>query len=174
VIVFENEPFRVMASEFMRKQATRPVMRTQLKNLKTGVVLEHTFKQSDKVAEADMGRTTAQYLYRDGSQVEFMRQDSFEQMSVDETELDENAKFMKEGEEVTLLLFEDKLVGVELPIKIERKVVDAPPGVKGNTATNVMKEIVIEGGVKMRAPLFVKTDDIIRVDTRDGSFVERV
>lgn len=172
-VVLDGEPYVVTSSSFMRKQKTRPVMRTQLKHLTTGAVREHTFQQSDKVAEADIDRTKFQYLYRAGTTYSFMDQTSFEQVELGEDIIGDTADFLLEGQDVEILLFNGVPVVVELPIKIDRSVVTAPPGIKGDTSTNVMKEVEIEGGVKVKAPLFIKAGDRIRIDTRTGQYVER-
>lgn len=172
-VVLEGEPYLAMAAEFLRKQKGRPVVRATLKHLGTGRTREHTFMQSDKVQEANIERKAYQFLYAEGGRYTFMDQNTYEQIELEQEVMGESAKFLLEGQEVTLLLFDGTSVAVELPIKIDRKVVTAPPGVKGDTSTNVMKEVVIEGGVKMKAPLFIKEGDTIRIDTRSGQYVER-
>lgn len=173
VIVFEEEPCVVLTAQFLRKQQRRPVMRTKLRVLRTGAVKEHSFQQSDKVAEADVERRTAQFLYVEGEQLQFMDQTSYEQFSM-ERDAVAAADLMLEGQEVTAVTFSGTPIGIELPIKIERKVIEAPPGIKGDTSSGAMKDIVIEGGVKIKAPLFVKAGDTIVIDTRDQSYEERV
>ncbi len=102
-----------------------------------------------------------------------MDKETYDQIELDTDAVGDVAKFLLEGQEVEMVLFEGQLVSVELPIKINRKVIEAPPGVRGDTSSNVTKEIVIEGGVKMRAPLFIKEGDMIRIDTRNGEYLER-
>jgi len=172
-IVLDGEPYVVTSSSFMRKQKTRPVMRTQLKHLMTGSVREHTWQQADKVEEADIDRLRYQFLYRNGSNLAFMDQVSFEQVELSADIVGDNTHFLLEGEDVEVLLFNGVPVAVDLPIKIDRLVVVAPPGIKGDTSTNVMKEVEIEGGAKVKAPLFIKAGDKIRIDTRTGQYVEK-
>ena len=174
IIVFEDEPYQVVSSDYLRKQQRRPVMRTVLRHLKTGATKEHSFQQSDKVAEADIERKPYQFLFSDGTGYTFMDQGTYEQVELTADMVGEAAKFLLDGQEVDVILFEGTPVSAELPIKIERKVTDAPPGVKGDTSTNVMKEVTIEGDVTVKAPLFVKTGDSIRIDTRTGEYAERV
>lgn len=146
LIVLDGEPYQVTEASFMRKQASRPVMRTTLKSLRTRLTKEHTFKQSDKVEEADVERRTAQYLYRDSDSVMFMDSGIFDQYAVPTAALGTALELLIEGQEVDVVLFEGEPVAVDLPIKIDRKVIEAPPGVRGDTSSNVMKEVVIEGG----------------------------
>ena len=174
IITHEGEPHLVLSAEFSRKQQRRPVMRTQLRNIKTNAVREHTFQQSDQVPEADIARRAAQFLYQQGEQAVFMDQATYEQFEVGSDVTGEAAQFLIEGQEVEIMTFADEPVSIQLPIKVERTVIEAPPGVRGDTSTNVMKEVIVQGGSTVKAPLFVKEGDVIRLDTRDGSYVERV
>ena len=173
IIVLDGSPYIVASSEFLRKQQRRPVMRTILKHLVTGAAKEHSFQQSDKVEEADVLHLTCQYLYQEGGKYVFMDQTQFSQYELDQETVGSMAVFLLEGQEAELVLFDGRPVSVDLPIKIDRKVIEAPPGVRGNTSTNVMKDVMIEGGVKMKAPLFVSAGDVIRIDTRTGTYVEK-
>ncbi len=173
IIVLEGEPYVIVAAEFLRKQQRRPVIQTILKHLKTDQTREHTFQQSDKVVEADIDRSPHQYLYRQGNDYIFMNTESYDQIEIPSDVMGDIARFLLEGEEVQIMVFEGSPVSVDMPIKIDRKVIDAPPGVRGDTSSNVTKEIIIEGGLRMRAPLFIKEGDTIRVDTRTGEYLER-
>lgn len=173
IVVLDGSPYIVASAEFLRKQQRRPVMRTILKHLVTGAAKEHSFQQSDRVEEADVQSLACQYLYKNGESYVFMDQIQFSQYELDKEAVGSAVHFLLEGQEAELVLFDGRPVNVELPIKIERKVIEAPPGVRGNTSTNVMKDIVIEGGVKMKAPLFVSVGDVIRIDTRTGTYVEK-
>lgn len=172
-VVLGGELYTVVSAEFLKKQQRRPVVRTTLKHLGTGRTKEHTFMQSDKIVEANIERKSYQFLYAENKSYVFMDRDTYEQVELGQELVGEAAKFLLAGQEVTLLLFDEGVVAVELPIKIERRVTTAPPGIKGDTSTNVMKEVVIEGGTKMKAPLFVKEGDVIRIDTRSGQYDER-
>ncbi len=174
VIVWEDEPFVVVSAEFLRKQKTRPVMRTILKHLVTGATKEHSFHQSDKVAEADVERKQVQYLYANNDRYVFMDLATYEQIELEDKIVGDQAEYLLEGENVEVLTFEGNPVMVELPIKVKRRVVESPPGVRGDTSTNVMKDAVLEGGVKAKVPLFVSEGDTIVLDTRTGTYVERV
>lgn len=174
MVVLEGQPYVVVSSEFSRKQKSRPVMRSVLRHLQTAQTKEHTFMQSDRIEEAEVKRKSYQFLYKD--EVEnfvFMDQGNFEQLELTEDEVGEATELLVDGQEVSVVLFGDRAVSVELPIKVERSVVSAPPGIRGDTSTNVMKEVVVEGGAKLKAPLFVNEGDIIRIDTRNGEYIER-
>lgn len=173
LIVLDDEPYRVMSSEYLRMQQRRPVMRTTLKHVRTGATRQHSFQQSDKVAEAEIGRLPHQFLYADGDTYSFMDQETFEQVELQEDAIVEAAPYLIEGQVVDVVLYDGEPIGVELPIKIDRTVTEAPPGVRGDTSSNVMKEVVVEGGLKIKAPLFIKEGDSIRIDTRTGEYVER-
>jgi elongation factor P len=173
MVVLEGQPFIVMSADFLKKQQRRPVVRAILKHIKTGQNKEHTFMQSDKIAEAEIERRPFQFLYKDESGWQFMDPNTYEQVILSDDVVGEMGKWLVEGQEASLLMFEQQSVLVELPIKIDREVIVAPPGIKGDTSTNVMKEVEIEGGTKVKAPLFIKTGDKIRIDTRTGTYVER-
>lgn len=173
IVVLDGEPYVVASADYLRKQQRRPVMRTQLKHLRTGATREHSFQQSDKVQEADIERKQYQYLYTEGEKLVFMDEVTYEQLEISQSVAQDIAVFLQEGQSAEILLFEGSPVTVELPIKIERKVIEAPPGVRGDTSSNVMKEVVIEGGAKVKAPLFINEGDVIRIDTRSGTYVER-
>lgn len=173
IVVLDGEPYIIVSAEFLRKQQRRPVINTILKHLKTDQTKEHTFQQSDRVQEADIDRSPHQYLYQEGGKYVFMNGQTYEQIEIPADTIGDLARFLLEGQEVNIMLFEGSPVSVDMPIKIDRKVIEAPPGVRGDTSSNVTKEIIIEGGVKMRAPLFIKEGDMIRVDTRTGEYLER-
>jgi elongation factor P len=173
-IVLEGEPYLVAEAHFLKKQQRRPVVRSRLKHLRSGAMREHTFMQSDKIAEADITKRAWQFIYVNGERFVFMDQETFEQSELGKEVVGEAAQYLLEGQNIDVLLFDGAPVSVDLPVKIERKVVEAPPGVRGDTSGNVMKDIVVEGGVRLKAPLFINEGDTIRVDTRTGTYVERV
>jgi elongation factor P len=173
IVELDGQPYVVQSAEFLRKQQRRPVMRTILKHLQTGATREHSFQQSDKVAEADVDRIDTQYLYREGENYVFMQQATYEQFTIPPALVSDAAPYLLESQAASLILFRGKPVVVELPIKIDRTVVEAPPGVRGDTSKNVMQEVTVEGGARIKAPLFVKEGDKIRIDTRTGTYVER-
>ena len=174
LLVLDGDPYQVVSAEFLRKQASRPVVRTTLKQIRSGQTLEHSFQQSDRIVEAQVVRAPAQFLYAANNLFIFMNPTSFEQLELSAQVVADALPYLVPEQLADIILFEGSPVSVELPIKVERKVIEAPPAVKGNTSTNVMKDVVVEGGMKVKAPLFIKADDIIRLDTRYGTYVERV
>lgn len=173
IIVLDGEPYVVTSAEFLRKQQRRPVIRSVLKHLKTGQTREHSFQQSDKVVEADVETKPYQYLFGDEQRLTFMDQATYEQLELDRSLMGELADFLLDGQEVQIVFFTGNPVTVDLPIKITRTVIETAPGVRGNTAGNVLKDAKIEGGINVRVPAFITDGDKIVVDTRDGSYVER-
>ena len=149
-------------------------MRTKLKDVEGGGVFEKTFRSDEKVEPARVERREHQYLYSDSQYYHFMDSESYEQVQLSKDDLGEQLLWLKEGENITLVSYEDKLIGVEVPNTVDRRVIKTDPGVKGDTATGGDKPAVIEGGTTVTVPLFIGVDDVIRVDTRSCEYVERV
>ena len=173
IVKLNNNPYVVVASQHLKMGRGGAVLKTKLKNLLNGSVLEHTFKGSDKAEEADIVKSKADFLYSDNLENFFMDQKSFEQFSLEKDVIGDQIRFLKEGIAVDVLNFEGNPVSIKLPIKIELKVTSAPPGVKGDTASGATKQIELETGATINAPLFVNTDDTIRINTETGEYVER-
>lgn len=169
-----GDPWIILEADFMKKAQRRPVMRTKARNLRTSQVVNKTYKQGDSIEEADIARTKAQVLYVTGKEFSFMNQETYEQYTLTADQIGDVAKFLHEGMEVEVMIFEGSPVSVKLPIKIEVKIIEAAPGLRGDSASNIMKEAIIEGGVKIQVPLFIKEGDVVRLDTRNGEYVERV
>lgn len=166
-----GDPWVVLETDFMKKAQRRPVMRTKIRNLRTGAVKERTFKQGDSIPEADVAKVKAQFLYRAGEAFTFMDQSTYEQFTLSAETVGAQASLLREGTPVDLLTFEGAAVAVQLPIKMTVKVTSAPPGVRGDSASNISKEVTVEGGMRVKVPLFVKEGDSIVVDTRTGEYV---
>ncbi len=150
------------------------LVRTKLKDVEGGGVFEKTFRSDEKVEPARIERRQHQYLYSDGQYYYFMDSESYEQVQLSENDLGEQHLWLKEGENVTLVSYEDKLIGVEVANTVDRRVIRSDPGIRGDTATGGDKPAVIEGGATVTVPLFIDVDDVVRVDTRSGEYVERV
>jgi elongation factor P len=174
-IVFENEPYEVMSSNTAKKDRQKPVNKTKLKNLINGRVIEKGFHQSDKLEEANISKRTIKYLY--GNKGEFWFSDPNnpqDRFKLNEETIKENIPFLKEGSEITGLTFNDDIIGISLPIKMEFEVAEAPPGIKGNTAQGGSKVVTLETGASVSTPLFINEGDIIRINTETKEYVERV
>jgi elongation factor P len=149
-------------------------VRTKLKNIKTGAVIEKTFRAGEKVELAILDKRKMQYLYREGSAYVFMDLENFEQITVSEADVGETARFLKEGITVDIPFHDGNLVGVETPVFVEMEVTETSPGVKGDTASGGSKPAVLETGLTVNVPLFMEVGNLIKVDTRSGEYVERV
>ncbi len=174
VIKFKDEPHLVVEFQHVNPGKGSAFVRTKLKNIKTGKVFENTYKSGESVEILDMAKRKMQYLYKQDNAYCFMDMQSFEQVNVDKEMVMDKGEYLKEGQEAAILMLEDSPVGIELPKKITYKVTEAAPAVKGDTAGgNVTKEVVLENGLKIRAPLFIKEGDEVVVNTETGEYVER-
>lgn len=173
IINMNGEPYQVIWSNRMRTAQRKPVMQTKLKNIINGKVIEYSFKYGEKFEEADVAREKASFLYADESGTHFMNQDTFETIDMSKEDTQEQEKYLKEGMEVMVLRYNGNPVSIELPVKVELKVVEAPPAITGNSAGSVTKPVILETGLTVQAPMFIKEGDVLRIDTRDGEYVER-
>lgn len=173
LIVINGEPYVVTKSEHHKMGRGGAVLKTKLKNLVTGNVMEKTWQGNDRAEEADVEKRKANYLYKDESFAYFMDNESYEQYNLPLDQLGGKEKFMKDGIDVTVMHFKGKPMSVELPIKVELTVTSAPPGVRGNSAGNVMKTAELETGALISVPMFVESGDVIRINTENEEYVER-
>ncbi len=172
-IVLSGEPYAVLYHEHSKTGRAGAVLRTKLKNLATGAVLDKTFQGADKVEEANIAKTKAQYLYREKDQYYFMDIADYNQFSLSMSVLGDAVNYLVEGIEVTVLNFNDNPVNVELPVKVKLKVIEAPPGLRGDTVSAGNKMVTLETGLKISTPLFIKTGDEVIVNTQKGEYVSR-
>ncbi len=173
IVLMNNQPFQVIWSNRMRTAQRKPVMQTKLRNVITGKVIEYSYKFGERIEEADVTREKANFLYADADGTHFMNNVTFETVDMDKETTAEQENYLKESMEVQILRFNNKPVSIELPIKVELKVTEAPPSVVGNSGGSITKPVTLETGLVVNAPMFIKEGDIIRVDTRDGQYVER-
>ncbi len=171
--VLDGDPFRVEKHDFIKMAQSKGIMRITARNLKTGQVLEKTFKGSEKLEEADMKKTKASFLYQEGANYYFMDQETYDQFFVNERQIGDKKNFLKENLEVEVLHFNDTPISIELPKKVRFAVASAPGGARGDTATNIFKTVKLENGMELKAPLFVKAGDAVIVNTETGEYVER-
>ncbi len=172
-IIQNGVPFAVLYHEHSKTGRAGSVLRTRLKNLATGAVLEKTFQGSESVEEADISKTKAQYTYKENDTYNFMDNESYEQFSISKEALGDNVNYLIEGTEVTLLNFNDTPINIELPVKVNLKVIQAPPSIKGNTVSTGGKMVTLETGLQVSTPLFIKVGDEIIVNTERGEYVSR-
>ncbi|MEK7618114.1 MAG: elongation factor P [Patescibacteria group bacterium] len=173
IILWEGQPVQVIWSNRMRTAQRKPVMQTKLRNVITGKVYEYSFKFGESIDEADVAREKANFLYADGEGTHFMNNETFETVDIAKKITESQEKFLKEGMEISILRFNNKPVSIELPIKVELKVVEAPPDTKGNSAGKITKLVKMETGLMVDAPMFIKEGDLLRIDSRSGEYVER-
>ena len=174
-IVFNGEPWEVLTSHVFRKQQRKPVNATKLKNLITGKVTEQSFHVSEKVEEAEIDKTEAKYLYVNREEYWFCEpSDPSKRFSLSDDTLGARGKFLKPNSIIKILRFGEKVIGVDMPIKVELKVVEAHPAVKGNTAQGGTKMVKLETGVEIAVPMFIKEGEVIKVNSETGEYAERV
>ena len=148
-------------------------VRTKLKNVITGGVVERTFSPTDKFENAYIDRKEMQYLYTDGDLYYFMDNESFEQIPIGADKLDDNFKFVKENMICKINSYKGNVFAVEPPMFVELEVTETEPGIRGDTATNSNKPATLETGATIKVPLFINTGDMLRIDTRTGEYLER-
>ncbi len=149
-------------------------VRSKLKNVVTGQVVEKTFRAGEKVAKATLDRREMQYLYKEGSSYVMMDNETYDQTHVDEAQIGSGVKYLKENMNVMILTHEGRIIGVDIPAHVELEVVDTPPAEKGNTAQGGTKPATLETGAVVNVPFFVSNGDVIRVDTRTNEYLDRV
>lgn len=173
LIELEGVPYRVVEYSHHAMGRGGAVVQVKIKNLLTGGVVEKSFRSSDKINPAEVMRNNMQMLYREGNSLVFMNNDTYDQETVPMETLGEAAKFVAEGSTVQLLTFNDKVIGMDMPNSIYLTVTQTDPGAKGDTATTALKEATVETDVMVMVPLFINEGDVIKVDTRSGSYIER-
>lgn len=175
VIKFNDQPYLILSADHSKTAQRRPVLRTKMRNLLNDSVLEYSFAQSEKAEEADLERgKPAQFLYKDDTKAYFMDQTSYEQFELPLESIENQLPYLSDGKDVMYMAFEGRPVTLDLPPKIDLRVVEAPEGVKGNSQGRVMKTAKLETGYEIQVPMFIKEGDLIRINTDDGKYVERV
>jgi len=174
IIRVNEQPFVIVRTDHHKMGRGGAVLKTKLRNLIDGSMLDKTFQGNDRAEEADTEKKKANFMYTDENNAFFMDNENYEQFELGLDQLSDKSKFLKEGTDVDVLYFEDKPVAIDLPIKVELRVTSAPPGIKGDSAGSVTKIVELETGVTIAAPLFVKEGDIIRINTDTGEYTERV
>jgi len=173
-VLLDNVPYNIEDAEFMKPGKGRAIYRFRFRNLMDGSSLERTYHSGDKLQEANITTREGQFLYRDGNHFIFMSTDTYEQYTIDESLLGDKARFLKEGTIVTTLMLEERPLDITLPIFVELKVLKSDVATKTDTVTAQMKSATLETGYEIDVPTFIKENDVIKVDTRTGSYVERV
>ena len=172
-IEMDNGIWTVVSFLHVKPSKGAAFVRTKLKNIVTGAVIERTFNPTDKMAKAHIETKEMQYLYNDGDLYYFMDQESYETVPIDRSKLGDAFKFVKENTVVKILSYKGSIFGCEAPNFVELVVTQTEPGVRGDTATNVTKPATLETGAEIRVPIFINEGEKIRVDTRTGEYMER-
>ena len=170
----DGELYRVIQYQHYKPGRGNAVIRTKLRNLRSGSTVDKTFTSGDRVQDIRLDHQTVQYLYTDGDFYYFMDTDTFEQFPLPNALLEDIIPFLVENMELELSSYEGERLDVELPITVDLEVVEAPPGFAGDTATGATKEVTLETGYKVSVPLFIEEGDVLRIDTRDGRYLTRV
>jgi translation elongation factor P len=174
-ILFNNEPYMVIEYHHVKPGKGGAFMRTKMKNMITGLMHEETFRSGEKFESPDLEYRDMIYLYLDGGLYNFMDQDSYEQVSLNKNQIEEVIPYLQEQIKYTLLYFRDAPIAANPPMFMNLKVVETPPGVKGDTAQGAgNKTAKLETGLTIQVPLFVQEGDILKVDTREDKYIERV
>ncbi|MBI3913715.1 MAG: elongation factor P [Chloroflexi bacterium] len=166
--------YKVLDYQHVKQGRGNATIKTKLRNIKTGGTMDKNYQSGGRVQDIRLDHQTVQYLYNDGVAYHFMDVKTYEQPVLSKDELGDAAKWLKENIEVELLTYEGKPIEIELPTTVDMKVIDAAPGFKGDTASGGGKPATLESGVVITVPFFVSVGDLVRVDTRDGSYVTRV
>jgi elongation factor P len=175
VVLIDGVPHEVLSHWVFRKQQRKPVNQTKLRNLKTGGTIEHTFHQPDKIEEADLEKRTISFIYERNGEYWFMDpKNPKDRFPLSETLVGTTGQYLKQGLVVEALEFDDEIIKLIMPIKVELEVKEAPPDVRGNTAQGGTKVVTLETGATINAPMFIHAGDVIRINTETGTYVERV
>ena len=175
VILVDGEPYEVLDAHVFRKQMRKPVNQTKLRHLITGKVTEQAFHQAEKAEEADLSTRQVKYLYTSKGEFWFCAENNpGDRFQLTEDVIGPAGQFMKTNSVVEALVFDEKIIAIRIPIKVNLLVKDAPPAVRGNTSQGGTKQITLETGAVLNAPLFINEGDVVMINTETGQYVERV
>lgn len=170
----DGELYKVVEYQHHKPGRGKAIIRTKLRNLRTGTTLDKNFTSGDRVEDIRLDHQTVQYMYKDDRFYYFMDVETFEQFPLPGAVLEEAKPYLVENMQIELVSYEGEPLDVELPITVDLEVVQAPPGFAGDTAQGATKEVTLETGLKIQVPLFVEEGDVLRIDTRDSRYVTRV
>ena len=173
-IEIDGEPFVIIEFQHVKPGKGGAFVRTKLKSLRTGNVMDRTYRSGEKLETPNLEERNMQYLYSSGDDFFFMDNESYEQLSLTAAQLGDGKKWLKENMVIQVLYHNDNPIGVEVPLFVELKVVQADPGVKGDTASGGTKPATLETGAVVKVPLYLEEGEVIKVDTRTGEYIERV
>lgn len=175
MFVMDGDPYQILEYNFLRMQQRKPVVQTKIKNWRTGKISERNFHQSESFQEAEVTKMPGVYLYHHRGEWWFHKKSNpKERFALKEDMLKDMTHYLKPNTEVITIFFDNAIIGVEIPVKMDLKVKEAAPGFKGNTAQGGTKEVVVETDYKLQVPLFINEGDVIRINTETGKYTERV
>ena len=173
-VEIDGNIYQIMEFQHVKPGKGAAFVRSKLKNVETGQVVERTFRAGEKVAKAMLDRREMQYLYKEGADFVMMDLETYEQLPVAESAIGDGVKYLKENMNVQILMHDGRIIGVDLPNFVELEVVDTPPSEKGNTAQGGTKPATLEGGAVVNVPFFINIGDKLRIDTRTNEYLDRV
>ncbi len=175
IIDFNKEPYEVLSSRVFRMQMRKPVNQTKLRHLVSGRVIENSFHQNETATEADIETMEAKYIYTNRGESWFCETDNPKnRFAFPEKQAHEQVQWLVQDMPVTIVLYNEKPIAIRIPIKVDMTVTSAPPTIKGDTASGGTKQVTLASGVVVNTPLFINEDDVVRVNTETGNYVERV
>jgi len=172
--ILDGEIYKVLEYQHHKPGRGKAVIRTTIRNLRTGATIQKNFISDDRVQEVRIEREEVQYLYSDGDLYYFMNTETYEQKALPASVLGDAVNYLTDGLTLGLLTYEGEPLDIDLPTTVDLRVIEAPPGFAGDTAGSATKQVTVETGIKVTVPLFINEGDIIRVDTRTGEYVTRV
>ncbi|MCD8508710.1 MAG: elongation factor P [Bacillus sp. (in: Bacteria)] len=172
-IEVDGSIWQVLEFQHVKPGKGAAFVRTKLRNLRNGGIQEKTFRAGEKVAKAHLENRRMQYLYSTGDTHTFMDNESYEQLELNTSQIEEQLKYLKENMEVQILIYQGETLGVEVPNTVELKVIETEPGIKGDTASGGTKAAIVETGISVQVPFFVNEGDVLVIDTRNGQYVSR-
>jgi len=173
--IYENQPWEVLEAQLLKMAQRRPVIQSKIKNLLNGTVKEKNFQQGDIFEEAELEKKNIKFLYSNKGQYFFCEEnDPSKRFSFTEDQIGKQAKFFKPNSLVGGILFNDEIINISAPIKVQLKIKEAPPGIKGDRAQGGTKSVILESGAEIQVPLFIEEGDIIEINTETGQYTKRV
>lgn len=173
-VQLEGEPYVMIEMEFMKPGKGQAVYRAKLKNLLTGRILDRSYRSGETLESADVEERTVQYLYHDGTYHHFMDPGSYEQYEIPAVQIEDAARWLVEEMKVDVVFWDGRGITVTPPPHVELAITYTEPGAKGNSSGNVQKPATLSNGVELNVPTFINVDDVVRIDTRTGTYIERV
>ncbi len=172
-IEMDGDVYQVVEFQHVKPGKGAAFVRSKLRNLRTGAVVDKTFNAGEKMPKARIEHRETQYLYNDGEEYNFMDMESYDQFSMSKEQLGDAIKFLKENMTITIMSYQGRSIGVDLPNVVELEVVETAPGIKGDTASGGSKPATLETGYVVQVPFFINTGDVLQIDTRTGHYIKR-